>query len=326
MIITRTPFRISFSGGGSDFDSFHRLEPGAVLSTAIDKYMYVAVKKIFGPRFRISYSKTEHVERVDGIRHPIVRAALQAAGVKSPLEVVSMADLPARAGMGSSSSFTVGLLHALYAHQGRLVSARRLAEDACEIEINRLGEPIGRQDQYIASFGGLQLLTFDTDGTVRVEPVITPPGLRMELNRRLLLFFSGQTRDAGSVLRRQSKHALRNRKFVRRLCEIAHDMRAVLTTGADLNEFGILLHEAWDTKKRMERSITNPAIDQWYDRARQAGALGGKLLGAGNGGFLLLYCEPDLQAQVREQLRELNELKFSFESQGSSIVHVSEGG
>lgn len=325
MIITRTPFRISFAGGGSDFEAFHREEPGVVLSTAIDKYMYVAVKSIFGSTFRISYSKTENVDRVGRIRHPIVRAALEAADVKKPLEIVSMADLPARAGMGSSSSFTVGLLHALYAHQGRVVSARQLAQDACAIEIGRLGEPIGKQDQYIAAFGGLQLFTFEPDGTVRAEPVITRPGTRAELNRRLLLFFSGLTRDAGSVLKQQTKNLRRKRAVVRRLCEIALEMRVILTKGEDLNRFGVLLHEAWETKKQMEQSITNARIDRWYERAREAGALGGKLLGAGNGGFLLLYCEPHLQDRVREQLHDMTELPFRFEAQGSSIVHVGEG-
>ncbi len=325
MIITRTPFRISFAGGGSDFEAFHREEPGVVLSTAIDKYMYVAVKSIFGSTFRVSYSKTENVDRVSRIRHPIVRTALETAGVKNPLEIVSMADLPARAGMGSSSSFTVGLLHALYAHQGRVVSARQLAEDACAVEIDKLHEPIGKQDQYIAAFGGLQLFTFEPDGTVRAEPVITRPGTRAELNRRLLLFFSGLTRDAGSVLKQQTKNLRRNRAVVRRLCEIALEMRVILTKGQDLNRFGALLHDSWETKKQMEQSITNPRIDRWYEKARQAGALGGKLLGAGNGGFLLLYCEPHLQDRVREQLHDMTELPFRFEAQGSSIVHVGEG-
>ncbi|HWB95747.1 MAG TPA: hypothetical protein VG672_03570 [Bryobacteraceae bacterium] len=324
MIITRTPFRISFAGGGSDLEAFYCQEPGVVLSTAIDKYMYLTVMRRFGNNFRISYSRTELVETVDEIEHSIVRECLKSLEIHHGLEIVSMADIPAQSGLGSSSSFAVGLLHALYASEGKLVSADRLAEHACEIEIQRLKEPIGKQDQYIAAHGGLQLIQFNPDGTVFVDPVVCPPGTREELNDRLMMFFTGITRNAKDVLQKQSAGTNEKRPALRRMCQIARDLRDVLTTGKDLNAFGHLLHEAWEAKRSVEASISNAVIDEYYERARRAGALGGKLLGAGGGGFLLLYCEPHLQDRVREELEELQEVPFRFDPQGSKIIYVGE--
>jgi D-glycero-alpha-D-manno-heptose-7-phosphate kinase len=322
VIITRTPFRISFAGGGSDLEAFYKHEPGVVLSTAIDKYMYLAVKEHFGDRFRISYSKTEHADSVDQIEHNIVRECLKSLGFVTGLEVVSMADLPAQTGLGSSSSFTVGLLHALYAMKGAVVTAERLASEACQIEIARLREPIGKQDQYIAAYGGLQMIQFNPDGTVFVDPVVCTLQTRHELNRRLLMFFTGLTRDARDVLGKQRSATANKLDVLRRMCAIARELREVLTTGRDLNEFGRLLHEAWLAKRSLETSISNPKIDEWYDRGLQAGALGGKLLGAGGGGFLLFFCEPHLQSRLREELAELKELNFSLDPQGSKIVYI----
>lgn len=322
MIITRTPFRISFAGGGSDLEAYYRQEAGVVLTTAIDKYMYLAVKPHFGKTYRISYSKTELVESIEQIEHPIVRETLKMLGVEGALEIISMADLPAQAGMGSSSAFTVGLLHALHAHEGRVVSAQRLAEEACHIELERLGEPIGKQDQYIAAYGGLQFIQFNPDGTVFVDPVICRPETRQELNRRLLMFFTGMTRKASEVLSRQSANADSKRAALRKLCLAAQQLREILTTGHDLNAFGALLDEAWRTKKTLEPTISNPQIDSYYERALKAGALGGKLLGAGNGGFLLFYCEPHFQSRVREELGELTEVSFHLDPQGTKIVYV----
>jgi D-glycero-alpha-D-manno-heptose-7-phosphate kinase len=322
MIITRTPFRISFAGGGSDLQAFWQHEPGAVLSTAIDKYMYLTVKQRFGGTFRVSYSRTELTDRVDQIEHPIVRDCLELLGIDQGLEIVSVADLPAQSGMGSSSSFTVGLLHALYAHAGRVTSAQRLAETACRVEIDRLHEPIGKQDQYIAAFGGLQFIQFHTDGHVSVDPVICPPQTRAELNRRLMLFFTGLTRNAREVLIRQQAATGDKLASLRKLCQVAREMRDVLTEGPDLNAFGKLLHTAWECKKSVEGSISNPAIDGWYERGRAAGALGGKLLGAGSGGFLLFYCEPHLQAKVCEALFELVRVPFELEPEGSKVIFV----
>jgi D-glycero-alpha-D-manno-heptose-7-phosphate kinase len=281
MIITRTPFRVSFAGGGSDLQSFYAEEPGMVLSSAISRFMYLTVKESFGNTFRVSYSRTELCDRAGEIEHPIVRECLKALRMERGLEIVSIADLPAQSGMGSSSSFTVGLLSALYALRGQNVDAGRLARLACEIEINRLGEPIGKQDQYIAAYGGIQFIQFQPDGRVYVDPVICSAETRRELNRRLLLFYTGNRRAARSVLASQNAHAGANREGLRRLCGIARAMRDVLTEGRDLNAFGHLLNEAWEVKKGLESSISTPAIDELYERGVRAGALGGKLLGAG---------------------------------------------
>jgi D-glycero-alpha-D-manno-heptose-7-phosphate kinase len=322
MIITRTPFRISFAGGGSDLPSYYSRRPGAVLSTAIDKYVYLAVKAHFGNTFRVSYSRTELVNTVDEIEHPLVRECMKYVGLTRGLEIVSMADLPSQSGMGSSSSFTVGLLHALYALQGKVVTPDRLAREACTIEIDKLNEPIGKQDQYIAAYGGLQFIRFNPDGSVFIDPVVCHPETRQELNRRLLMFFTGLTRSARDVLSRQSERTDLNLEGLQKLTDLACELCQVLTLGSDLNRFGHLLHDAWELKKTLEPSISNPQIDAVYARARNAGALGGKLLGAGAGGFLLFYCEPHRQQRLREELAELSEVPFSLDPQGTKIVHI----
>lgn len=322
MIITRTPFRISFAGGGADLPSFHEKEPGAVISTSIDKYMYITVKKRFGNTFRVSYSRTELVDRREQIEHPIARTCLEALDVSQGMEIVSIADIPAQTGLGSSSCFTVGLLNALHAFQGRSAPARVLAEQACEIELGRLGEPIGKQDQYIAAYGGMQFIQFQPDGQVFVDPVVCPPERRRELDRRLLLFFTGTYRNARDVLTKQNANTEAKRPALRRLCEIAHHLRDVVTSGAELGAFGRGLHQAWEAKKSLESSIHNPAIDEYYARGLKAGALGGKLLGAGGGGFLLFYCEPDMQEGLRLALGELEEVPFRFEPEGSKVIFV----
>jgi D-glycero-alpha-D-manno-heptose-7-phosphate kinase len=322
MIITRTPFRVSFAGGGSDLPCYFTQEPGAVLSTAINKYMYLTVNERFGDTFRVSYSRTELVEKVGQIEHPLVRECLKSLGIERGLEIVSVADLPAQSGMGSSSSFTVGLLHALHVLRGHVVSAQRLAEQACHIEIDVLQEPIGKQDQYIAAHGGLQFIQFQPDGQVFIDPVICGKGTWCELNRRLVLFFTGQTRRASEVLSKQRANCETRRPALRQLCQIARDLRDILTVGKDLNEFGRLLHAAWEVKKSLESTITNPQIDEFYARGLQAGALGGKLLGAGNGGFLLFFCEPHLQDRLRAALSELRVVPFSLEREGTKVILV----
>jgi D-glycero-alpha-D-manno-heptose-7-phosphate kinase len=322
MIITRTPFRISFAGGGSDLEAYYSQEPGMVLSSAIDKYMYLAVKDHFDLNFRVSYSKTEFADTVDQINHRIVRACLQFLGITKGLEIVSMADLPARTGLGSSSSFTVGLLHALYAMQGKVVGPARLAREACAIEIEQLHEPIGKQDQYIAAHGGLQFLEFAPDGNVFVNPVVCTAETRAELNRRLLMFYTGTTRDAAEILTKQRASIGQKTAVLRKMCEMARELRNVLTDGRDLNAFGRLLDEGWRAKRSLEPSISNAKIDEYYERGIRAGALGGKLLGAGGGGFLLFFCEPHQQRHVRAELAELRELTFSLDPEGSKIVYI----
>lgn len=322
MIITRTPFRVSFAGGGSDLASFYQHEPGVVLSTAINKHMYVAVKEHFDRTFRISYSRTEIVDSITEIEHPIVRECLTMLGSSQGLEIVSMGDLPARTGLGSSSSFTVGLLHALYAMDARVVSKEKLAREACCIEIEKLREPIGKQDQYIAAYGGLQFIQFNRDGSVFVDPVILSPERRREFDHRLLMFFTGGTRDARQILAKQQAVTGEKLPVLRRMCQIAREMREVLTAGRDLNAFGALLNEGWEAKRSLTDAISNSRIDELYARGIRAGALGGKLLGAGGGGFLLFFCEAQKQQRLREELSELRELSFSLEPQGSKIVHV----
>lgn len=322
MILTRTPFRVSFAGGGSDLEAFYRHEPGLVLSTAIDKYMYLAVKDHFGNNFRVSYSRTEYADSVEKIEHPIARETLLSLKIRQGLEIVSMADLPAQSGLGSSSSFTVGLLHALYAFKGSVVTAERLAREACQIEIERLKEPIGKQDQYIAAYGGLQMIQFNPDGTVFVDPVVCTVETRQELNRRLLLFYTGLQRNASEVLTKQKAATAAKLAVLREMCGIARELREVLTTGRDLNVFGKLLHQAWQAKKSLESSISNPLIDDMYERGLRAGALGGKLLGAGAGGFLLFFCEPHQQSRLREELAPMKEVHFALDPQGSKVVYL----
>jgi len=322
MIISRTPFRISFAGGGTDLPAFYRTEPGAVTATTIDKYMYITVNKRFDATLRVSYSKTEIVDRADDLQHPIVREALRMTGLVEGLEITSIADLPAGTGMGSSSAFTVGLLHALYAYQGRAVSAEELARQACRIEIEILGEPIGKQDQYAAAYGGLNRIRFNPDETVFVDPVITTPEVRAELDANLLLFYTGTTRRASTILARQREQTEASRDLLVRMRDIAERMALALQDGRRLNDFGQLLHEAWLLKRSVAEGITSPDIDRWYEAARQAGALGGKVLGAGGGGFLLFFVERQNQDRVRRALGDLRELPFRFEPQGSKIIYV----
>jgi D-glycero-alpha-D-manno-heptose-7-phosphate kinase len=286
--------------------------------------MYLTVKERFGNTFRVSYSQTELRDRADEIQHPIVRACLASTEITRGLEIVSIADLPAQSGMGSSSSFTVGLLGALHALKGHITSADQLAREACDIEINRLQEPIGKQDQYIAAYGGLQFIRFNPDGSVFVDPVICSTGVKRELNRRLMLFFTGRTREAKEVLARQGANTESNLPAIRRLCAIACEMREVLTVGRDLNIFGHLLHESWRVKKTLEKTISNPQIDKYYERALDAGALGGKLLGAGNGGFMLFYCEPHHQERLRHVLSDLTEIPLGLDPQGMKVIYVGE--
>lgn len=325
MILTRTPFRISFGGGGSDLEACYSVQPGAVLCTAIDKYMYVAVKEHFGPDFRVSYSRTEFATTIEAIEHPIVRECLRFVGAPKPLEIVSMADLPANAGMGSSSSFAVGLLNALHATAGRLRTPEQLAREACHIEIDRLQEPIGKQDQYIAAYGGLQFIQFQPDGSVFVEPVVCPEKTYRALTRRLLVFFTGRTRPARQVLESQRSNTPEHLPVLRELSSIARAMRDLLGAGGDLAEFGRLLDCAWEAKKSLEPSITNGHIDGIYERGRRAGALGGKLLGAGGGGFVLFFCEPERQEALRRELAGLTEVPVSMEPEGSRIVYRRAG-
>ncbi len=325
MIITRTPFRISFVGGGTDLPEFYRAESGAVVSTAINKYMYVVVAERFTDALRVSYySKTEIVDSVDEIQHPIVREALKLLGITKGIEIASIADIHAGSGLGSSSSFTVGLLNALYAYKGMLKSAKELAKEACHLEIDVLGEPIGKQDQYIAAYGGFHYFQFNPDETVFAEPIIWSKDKKEKLLQNLLLLYSGDTRPASSILREQKENTKKSDKMdsLKKLRNLAHELRGLLNNGASPNILGEFLYQGWVLKKQLASGISNSKIDGYYETAVSRGVVGGKILGAGGGGFLLLYCPEEKQAQVRESLSHLRELKFSFEPEGSKIIYV----
>jgi len=324
VIITRTPLRISFAGGGSDLPAFYRHEAGAVVATAIDKYIYITVNKKFDSRIRASYSETEMVDRVDDLRHELVREALRLTGITGGIEITSISDIPSRGtGLGSSSSYTVGLLHALHSFLGRHVGAARLAEEACQIELERCRKPIGKQDQFMAAFGGLQFIRFE-EASVSVEPLLLGAEFREALQAHLLLLYTGLTRSADSILADQQRGLDRGDVGdTLRLRNLALDLRAAVLERR-LGEIGEILDAGWAVKRRLAPGITTPQIDEWYARARDAGALGGKLLGAGGGGFLLLFAPPKDHAAIVEKLPELRRVPFSFEPHGSRIIYVEE--
>jgi len=323
MIISKTPCRLSFAGGGSDIESYYREHGGAVVSVTIDKYVYLTLQTKFDHHIRIGYSRTEEVERVAEIRHPIVRHCLEMLGPRQGIEITSHADIPSKgSGLGSSSSFTVGLLNGLYAYQGRHVSPQVLAEQACHVEINLCGDPIGKQDQFAAAFGDLRMYHFHPDGSVKVEPLICRTQTLEELQRNLLMFYTGITRSAAEILKEQTQvlgeqHAAIEK--MHRMVELAHALRRELE-GGNPDGVGEILHESWLLKRSLTDGITNAAIDGWYEAARQAGALGGKILGAGGGGFLLLYVPRERRAAVKQSLGGLRQVPFSFEREGSKIV------
>ena len=327
MIISRTPLRISFAGGGSDLAAYYRHEPGAVVATTIDRYIYITVNRKFDGKIRASYSVTEIVDTVDEVRHDLIREALRLVDIAGGIEITSISDIPSQGtGLGSSSTYTVGLLNALYAHTGRHAGAERLAREACRIEIERGGKPIGKQDQYIAAYGGLQFIQFNPDETTFVDPIICRPETKRRLQERLLRLYTGLTRSADDVLREQRANTERDadrREALRAMTHLARELRAALARD-DADCFGEILHEGWRLKRRLASGITTPCIDAWYDCARRHGALGGKILGAGGGGFLLLYAPPERHAAIRAALPDLRPIPFRFEPQGSKIIYVEE--
>jgi D-glycero-alpha-D-manno-heptose-7-phosphate kinase len=316
---------MSFAGGGSDIASFYRRHGGAVLSTAIDKYVYVTVSEKFDHTLRVSYSQTEEVESADHVQHPLVREALQLLGIRGGMEITSVADIPSRGtGLGSSSSFTIALLHALHAYRGHYVSAKQLAEQCCEIEIERCREPIGKQDQYAAAFGGLNFIQFNPDDTVTVEPVICPRETLRRLEGELVVFYTGITRSASELLAHQTRvigSGGNKEDVMKAMVKLAFDLRVEFQRN-NISTFGEILHENWLLKKSISESISSPQIDGWYDRARAAGASGGKLLGAGSGGFMVFHAPADRHDAIRQALPDLREVKFRFEPQGSRIIFV----
>lgn len=320
MIIVQTPLRVSLFGGGTDFPSFYCQEGGAVLSFAIDKYIFVTIKKRFDHLLRVGWTRTEMVESIDELQHELIREALRKTGITSGVEVTTMGDIPSRGtGLGSSSTVTVGALHAMYAYLGQIVPVERLAQEACEIEIEILGKPIGVQDQYIAAHGGLRFLEFGTDGGVNMDQVnLSPAGLR-RLNENLLLFYTGLSREAGSILGEQKNNIQDRMLVLRRLKEMAYQARLEMEAGR-VDSIGELLHESWELKKQLASQISNPVIDEYYAAARKAGAIGGKITGAGGGGFLLLYVNHTCQEEVRSALEGLQELPFQVEQDGTKVI------
>ena len=325
MIVSRAPVRFSLGGGGTDLPAYSREHGGFLVAAAIDKYVFVNANRRFYPSIRLAYSKTETVERVDQIEHRIFREALRFAKIENGIELVSVADLPANSGLGSSSSFTVALLNALHAYRREFVPTQQLAEEACHIEIDVLKEPIGKQDQYISAYGGITAFTFDKDGTVHVERLPVKEDVIDELEQNLLIFYSGVERSASAVLGEQAKTVKANKDDavarMHRIKEIGYETKKLLLEG-NLDRFGELMHEHWTNKRKLASNMTDSAIDEHYEAARKAGAIGGKLMGAGGGGFFMFYVRPTEKRKVHEALtsRGLRQLRFRFDFDGARIL------
>lgn len=324
MIITRSPLRITLGGGGTDLPSYYSEFGGFLVAAAIDKYVYITLHKTFKPGFILKYSQLEHAMEPGEIKHPIIREALKAAGFEQDyLEITSMADIPAGTGLGSSGSFTTALLKGLHSYKRNLIHPNELAEQACDIEINKLGEPIGKQDQYIASYGGITCFTFNKDGSVSAEPLKISKETLFDLEDNLLLFFTGYSRSASSILKEQddksknkSKDMIENLHFVK---DLGFKSRKALEAG-DLNEFGRLMNTHWEYKKKRSGSMSNTKINDWYKLAVLNGAVGGKLIGAGGGGFLMFYAHDKKKLRHVMMQEGLEEVRFRFDFEGTKAV------
>ena len=327
MIIARSPLRISLGGGGTDLSSYYREHEGFLLSAAIDKYVYVNVMRPFSPGIYLKYSKLEHVELIDEVKHPIIREALRMLDFRTPqVEITTLADIPAGTGLGSSGSFTTALLKALYTHRKRHLHQEELAELACHIEINLLGEPIGKQDQYIAAIGGITCFTFHQDDKVSATPLVISMDTMFDLEDNLILFFTGVSRSAGSILKEQQIRSqnneadmLKNLHFVK---ELGYRSKEALESG-DMILFGELMNEHWEHKKLRSGGMSNPQIDDWYDLAMKNGAIGGKLVGAGGGGFLMLMAQDKNKLRHTMSAEGLEEVRFRFDFEGTKVVMSS---
>lgn len=324
MIVTKTPFRISFFGGGTDYPAWYRVNGGQVLATSIDKYCYITCRKLppfFEHKHRIAYSIIERVNTISEIEHPAVRAVFDWAKVEDGLEVHHDGDLPARSGLGSSSTFTVGLLHALHALKGQMVSQEQLAKEAIDIEQNKLLENVGSQDQISAAYGGFNRITFHNDDSFDVEPLMISNERKELLNSHLMLFFTGFSRIADSIAKSKIEN-FSNRKEelsnISKMVDLGIDM--LTSSQASISDFGLLLDEAWSNKRALSNQVSNPQIDAIYSKAKAAGAIGGKILGAGGGGFMLLFVPLGQQASVRNALSDLVHVPFKFDNSGSRVV------
>lgn len=324
LVVTRTPLRVSFAGGGTDLADFYERDFGAVFSAAIDKYIYVTVKRhseLFNEPIRINYSATEQVDTIDEIQNNIARECLRLLKVDPPIYISTVGDLPASTGLAGSSSFAVGLLHALHAYRGERVSPGQLAEEATHIEIDVLKEPIGKQDQYAAAFGGLNFFRFNPGGGVTIEPVRVSLDFLSDLFDHVLMFWTGLQRDASSVLTEQRRNIPDKMGYLKKMRDHAAQLQVLAAKGAfDPGAFGEILHESWQLKRQLASSISSEKIDEFYERARGAGAEGGKICGAGNGGFLLFIVKPEKQAGVRQALGRLLEVPVRYEVHGTRVL------
>lgn len=327
MVVTQTPLRISFAGGGTDLPDFYNVDTGAVLSAAVDKYIYVTIKQhseLFNEPIRLSYSLTEQVNTIDEIQNNIARECLRFLAIEPPIYISTVGDMPASSGMGGSSSFAVGLLNALHAFRGERVTAGQLADEACYIEMEVLKEPIGKQDQYAAAFGGFNLFRFEPGGTVTVEPQRVMNGAVPQLLSNIMMFWTGHQRAASSVLTEQKANTHSKLDVLRRMRDDAYALRALCTgTSIDLTRFGRALHRGWEFKRQLSSTISNAQINLWYDRAMAAGAEGGKLCGAGGGGFLMFVVLPENRLRVREGLSDLTHVSLDYEVHGSRVLLCS---
>jgi D-glycero-alpha-D-manno-heptose-7-phosphate kinase len=323
MIISRTPLRLSFVGGGSDMPYFYREHGGAVLSTSIDKYIYVTINKKFDDEIRLSYSQTENVKSINDIEHQIVRACLSRYIADGGLEITTIADIPSKGtGLGSSSSFTVAFLHCLHAYQGRYVTSEALGAEASDIEINVCGEPIGKQDQYAAAYGGFNFYEFNPDDSVKVSPLITSKENLNEIKENLIMFYTGITRSASIILQKQNEQISSSKikqATLKKMVTLAYDLRNELQNN-NTYAFGEILHDSWLLKKTLVQEISNDYIDNLYRKAIDAGAIGGKLLGAGAGGFLIFYAPKEKHPEIIRKLNDLKHIAFDFEKNGSQII------
>ena len=323
MIISKTPLRLTLGGGGTDLPTYYSRFGGFVVTTSLDKYVYVIVKPRFEKEIRVSYSITEIVKDINEIKHPVVREALRHLGMTSHLEIISIGDIPAKTGLGSSGSFAVGLLNALHAYRGEYLSKKELAEEACYLQMDILKEPCGKQDQYIASYGSFICLKIARSGHVEVEPLNLPDDLIRELESNLLFFYTGIKRDSSTVLEEQQKKILsedEKTEMMHKIKEIGYKVKKALKKG-NLREFGELQHEHWMIKRGTASTMTCDAIDKWYQLALENGAIGGKLIGAGGGGFLMFYCENNKDKVRKTLLKEgLREVRFMFSNEGSKII------
>lgn len=324
MIISKTPFRISFFGGGTDYPAWYSENGGKVLSTTIDKYCYISCRYLppfFKHKHRIVYSLIENVKETSEIKHPSVREVLQYMNIHKGIEIHHDGDLPAKTGLGTSSSFTVGLLHSLYALKGMMPTKMKLAREAIHIEQNIIKETVGSQDQVAASFGGFNLIEFKKDGEISVNPVILRSDKLQELQNHLMLYFTGISRFASEIARKKVENFEKRQKELSGIYQMVDSAVEILSSDTtSIKEFGNLLGQCWRLKKTLTDEITSPQIDEIYDMAMRAGAIGGKLLGAGGGGFFLLFAEPHVQPGIREKLKHLLEVPFKFETSGSQII------